>query len=111
MADPRFDKLEKDLGNLRQDFAAISKTLKALAEDKSEDVQKRAQAAFAELQRETKAAFGEASERGSEFYQKAQTQFDESLEKTKTKVQENPFKAIAIVAGVGFVLGLLSKRR
>lgn len=108
--DPRVEKLESDLADVRQDFAEISKTLKSLAESKADEYQNRARRAYHDAADRAQNIWEDVSDAGEEYYYRARDQFSDSIDDLNDCVREKPLQSLAIVAGIGFVIGFLTRR-
>lgn len=111
MDDGRIEKLEKDLEAFRKDFGEISHTLRKIAEDKSNELGNRARGTYQRLSNHAQDLWENAQDYGKDYYDRARDSLDDTLYQTKEKVRNNPLQAVAIVAGVSFIIGFLTSRR
>lgn len=109
-ADRRVEQLESELSALRQDFSEISKTLKNIANDKAEEYQHRARHAYNKAADRAQNIWEDVSDTGEEYYYRARDQFSDSIDDLNDCVREKPLQSLAIVAGIGFVIGFLTRR-
>lgn len=108
--DPRVEKLESDLADVRQDFAEISKTLKGIADSKANEYQHRARRAYHNAADRAQDIWEDVTDAGEEYYYRARDQFSNSLDDLNDCVREKPLQSLAVVAGIGFVIGFLTRR-
>lgn len=101
---------DDQLATLRADILELTSTVKALATDTGEKVQTKA----AEVAREGESKLRETSEKVRE---QAQTASDEAYSAgreaaahVQANVAQNPFAALALAAGIGFLVGAMAKR-
>jgi ElaB/YqjD/DUF883 family membrane-anchored ribosome-binding protein len=79
----------------------------------SEDVRRGAERASAEIRRGTDTAretYREVSENARETYTRVRSEAGNLSREVTLFVRDNPGKAVAIAAGVGFLLGMLVRR-
>lgn len=108
--DPRVEKLESDLAELRQDFSEISKTLKSIAESKADEYQHRARHAYRNAADRAQDIWEDVTDASEDYYYRARDQFSNSIDDLNDCVRDKPLQSMAIVAGIGFVLGFLTRR-
>ena len=94
------DKLMPDLRTVVQDAEELLRATAGQTGEKLEGVRARAQESL-------RAARARLSEAGGEIEARARA----AAKQTDDYVRENPWTAIGIAAGVGFLVGLLSNRR
>lgn len=94
------EQLGAQMEQLKDDIARISETLRAMAEESGQEAKARvARAASALRDRSRELASGVADE------------LHEFEARTTGAVRERPLTALAIAAGAGLLIGLLSSRR
>jgi ElaB/YqjD/DUF883 family membrane-anchored ribosome-binding protein len=98
--DPSTDDIRAHLDTIREDVGALAKAVKALADDRANTL------------KETAAERAEAAKRaGLKAAKDGQHLVEEQYEMTLAKMRENPATTLAVVAGVGFLVGLLLSPR
>lgn len=106
----RIEQLEKDLAAFRKDFKDINETLKSIASQKSEEMEKRARHNVRKAKQRAEDLWDEVSDTGAEVYDRARHQMDHTLQTVNRSVRENPLSSIAIVAGISYIIGFLSRK-
>ncbi len=91
------------LEQLRSDMAQLGETVKALAASQASTTASRLQDAASEKISQAKAA-------SQDLYQGATKSVNDATDKLEDRVRQNPLGAVAVAAGVGFLLGLLNGR-
>ena len=80
----------------------------------SEDVRRGAERASTEIRRGAERAretYGEVAENTERSYQRVRSEAGNLSREVSLYVRDNPGKSVLIAAGVGFLLGLLARRR
>jgi ElaB/YqjD/DUF883 family membrane-anchored ribosome-binding protein len=80
----------------------------------SEEVKRGAERASSEIRRGAERAretYGEVAENAERSYQRVRSEAGNLSREVSLYVRDNPGKAVLIAAGVGFLLGLLARRR
>ena len=80
----------------------------------SEDVRRGAERASGEIRRGAERAretYGEVAENAQRSYQRVRSEAGNLSREVSLYVRDNPGKAVLIAAGVGFLLGLIARRR
>ncbi len=91
--------IELQLEQLREDIAALAKTVAAVGNEKAYEVKNKAKRAAAEA--------ADASYQIAEAAKNQALTWERDLE---GQIRANPIQSVAIAAGVGFVFALLSRR-
>lgn len=99
MSDERIDKIEKEFAEFRKDFKDVSEALKSMASEKAQDYESRARVAFRQAQNKAEHVFSDVRDH-----------FDDATDRVENRVRENPLTALAVVAGLGFLIGFCSRR-
>ncbi|UJF24595.1 hypothetical protein L0B52_00185 [Suttonella sp. R2A3] len=97
--DKRVEQLESEIKALRKDFSDISKSLKSLAEQKSDELESRAKQAWDELSAESQ-----------EYYAQARDYVNDGVDSLDQCIRDKPWQSLAVVAGIGFFIGFLTRR-
>jgi ElaB/YqjD/DUF883 family membrane-anchored ribosome-binding protein len=111
LVDPKLmSDFDDQLTSLRSDISDLTKTVKALADDSGRRAQDRATEIAkdgAEKLRETaETARDQAQLAGDDAYAAGRA----AAAQVQSNVSQNPFAALAIAAGIGFLAGALAKR-
>lgn len=99
----KMDDISLQLEQLRSDMAQLGDTVKSLAAAQASTTASRLQDAASEKISQAKAA-------GQDLYQGAAKGVNDATDKLEDKVRQNPLGAVAVAAGVGFLLGLINGR-
>lgn len=101
---------DDQLATLRSDISELTATVKALATDTGSKVQTKAAA----VAREGEAKLRETGEKAREQAQiagdDAYAAGREAAAQVQSNVAQNPFAALALAAGIGFLVGAMAKR-
>lgn len=93
----------EDLGaqveTLRKDIAAIAGTLRQLVNQETETGKKRIKKRAAQLR-----------ERGYDAASEVRAQGDAMIDDAQTAISTNPFTAVLVAVGLGFLLGIMSRK-
>ncbi|MCP4385429.1 MAG: hypothetical protein GY798_29120 [Hyphomicrobiales bacterium] len=105
--------MAENLDKLRADIAELSATVKTLVSD-TVGAQSELKKKLDETARHAAAA-GEsilhgAAEKGNEALHSAAQQASHKLDEIEVKISRNPFTAVLIALGLGFVFGLMNRR-
>lgn len=105
--------MAENLDKLRADISELSATVKSLVSETA-GAQSELKKKLDETARHAAAA-GEsilhgAAEKGNEALHAATKQATDKLDEIEIKITRNPFAAVAIALGLGFVLGLMNRR-
>lgn len=106
----RVEKLESDLADVRKDFAEINRTLKGIASERAEQFEGRARRAYHKAANRAQNVWDDVTDAGEEYYERARARMDDGLDNLNNCVREKPLQSLAIVAGIGFMLGFLTRR-
>lgn len=101
--DQELDTLRADLGKIREDIAALTRTLgdTAAAEVK---------AGGARLNQAAHAAAQTARERAQRLAETARAQGEEGLAALEDRIEQNPVTSVLVAFGLGLVIGKLLDR-
>jgi ElaB/YqjD/DUF883 family membrane-anchored ribosome-binding protein len=91
--------IEVQLQQLREDISSLAKTVAAVGNDKASEVKGKARRA--------------ANDAADASYQMVEAAKDQAIsleQDLERQIRANPIQSVAIAAGVGFVLALLSRR-
>jgi len=111
MVDPKLaSEFDEQLESLRSDISALTETVKAMASDTSGRVQGSAREAArdseAKLRETADKARAHARVAGEDAYAAGR----EAANHVQANVAQNPFAALALAAGIGFIAGAMAKR-
>jgi ElaB/YqjD/DUF883 family membrane-anchored ribosome-binding protein len=101
--DQELDTLRADLGKIREDIAALTRTL-------SDAAAAEAKAGGARLNEAAHAAARTARERAQHFADSARTHSEEGLAALEDRIEQNPITSVLVAFGVGLVIGKLLDR-
>ena len=105
--------MSEHLDKIRADIAALSATVKALASDTA-GIQSKIGESLDKRSKQAAAVGGklaqDAMNMGSDALTAASNQANETLKDIETTVARKPLTALLIALGLGFVLGLFSRR-
>lgn len=107
----RFQKLGDEL---QDRYKKVSDDVQDRYKKVSEDVRRGAERASGEIRRGAERAretYGEVAENAQRSYQRVRSEAGNLSREVSLYVRDNPGKAMVIAAGVGFLLGLLARRR
>lgn len=108
--DKRNAQLEKELQDLRKDFAEISSNIKELAGDKAEELQSQARRAYRRASARAGEIWGDVTSAGHDLRERAGEYYDDAAHAVRSQVRNNPLQTLAVVAGIGFLVGFLTRR-
>lgn len=108
--DKRNAQLEKELQDLRKDFAEISANIKELASEKSEELQSHARKAYRRASARAGEIWDDVTHAGSDLRDRAGEHYDQAVHAVSSQVRNNPLQTLAVVAGIGFLVGFLTRR-
>ena len=98
----------------RERFQRLSDDVQDKTRKVTDDVRRGAERASKEFRRgaeRAKDAYDDVAHKARQTYRKVQTKASDVSHEVQRFVRDNPGKAIAIAAGVGFLIGLLVRRR
>lgn len=98
----------------RQRFQRLGDELQGRYRKVSEEVRRGAERASSEIRRGAERAresYGPVAENAQRSYQRVRSEAGNLSREVSLYVRDNPGKAVVIAAGVGFLLGLLARRR
>ena len=101
--DQELDTLRGDLGKIRDDIAALTRSL-------SDTAAAEAKAGGARLNRAAHDAAQTAKERAQHFADSARAQGEEGIAALEQRIEQNPFTSVLVAFGVGLVIGKLLDR-
>ena len=110
----RADSAREGVVSARQRFQRLSEEVQERYHDVSEDVRRGAERASAELRRGAGAArerYESAAESARQGYDRLRRDTGNVTSQVNDYVRENPGKSVLIAAGVGFLLGMIVRRR
>jgi ElaB/YqjD/DUF883 family membrane-anchored ribosome-binding protein len=91
---------EKSIRDLLRDAEELIRAMGSQVADKAGDTRARLEGVFKEIKNRYAVAEAMVVDRTKEY-----------AEKTDTFVRENPWRAVGLASGIGFLLGLLCARR
>lgn len=106
--------LKEGVAAARERFQRLSDDVKEKASQVGDDVRRGAEKAQKEIRRGAERAretYDDMTRRARHTYDKVQTRAGDVTREVSRFVRDNPGKSIALAAGVGFLLGLLARRR
>ncbi|WP_421724756.1 DUF883 family protein [Bauldia sp.] len=103
----------ENLEKLRADIADLTETVKGLVSDTA-GIQSELKEKLDQTARHAAAAgesiLHDAAEKGHEAFDAAAKQASDKLDEIEVKITRNPFTAVMIALGIGFVFGLINRR-
>lgn len=108
--DKRIEELEKELQKFRKDFAEISTNLKELASEKTEELQGRARRVYRRASNRAQEIWDDVASAGHDVYERAGEHYDQAADALGKQVRNHPLQTLAVVAGIGFLVGFLTRR-
>lgn len=113
MATPTDKELSDNLDKIRADIASLTDSVKMLMAD-SAGIQSALRDKMNNTARHAanvgERVLNEAGEFGAEALHMAQRQAGQAVDSVEGHIRQNPFAAVMIAAGVGFVLGLFNRK-
>lgn len=111
LVDPKLvTEFDDQLASLRSDMSDLTATIKAMADDTSRKAQSKAsdlaKDGAAKLRETTDTAREHAQSAGDDAYAAGRA----AAAQVQSNVAQNPFAALAIAAGIGFLAGAMAKR-
>ena len=106
----RIEQIEKDLQDFRKEIGDLTKSLKAFGEEKVEELQSGAKRVYRRAAERAQDVWDEVSASGQELRERAGEHYDQTVDYLGRSVRRNPLQTLGIVAGVGFLIGYLSRR-
>lgn len=91
--------LSEQVETLRKDIASIGGTLRQLVDQETEAGKKRVRKTAADLKA-----------RGMDTASQVRAQGDEMVDDAQTAISNNPFTAVLVAVGLGFLIGILSRK-
>jgi ElaB/YqjD/DUF883 family membrane-anchored ribosome-binding protein len=111
MADTlNFDRLQKDLRAVKNDISALTEQLTDILNSYSEKASKEARRGFKQARARADEMSSDWSERGMAVYEDARDAAYSMEETLEDSIQERPFAAVALAAGIGFLIGAAWKK-
>jgi ElaB/YqjD/DUF883 family membrane-anchored ribosome-binding protein len=107
----RYKKVSDDV---QDRYKKVSEDVQDRYKKVSEDVKRGAERASTEIRRGAERAretYGEVAENAERSYKRVRSEAGNLSREVSLYVRDNPGKAVMIAAGVGFLLGLLARRR
>ena len=107
-------KFQKLGDELQGRYKKVSEDVQDRYKKVSEDVKRGAERASSEIRRgaeRAKETYGEVAENAERSYKRVRSEAGNLSREVSLYVRDNPGKAVMIAAGVGFLLGLLARRR
>ena len=107
-------KFQKLGDELQGRYKKVSEDVQDRYKKVSEDVKRGAERASTEIRRGAERAretYGEVAENAERSYQRVRSEAGNLSREVSLFVRDNPGKSVLIAAGVGFLLGLLARRR
>lgn len=108
--DKRIAQLEKELQDFRKDFSEISANLKDLASEKTEELQSQARKVYRRASARAGEIWDDVTSTGHDLRDRAGEYYDDAAHAVRSQVRNNPLQTLAVVAGIGFLVGFLSRR-
>ncbi|KQZ49944.1 hypothetical protein ASD54_13615 [Rhizobium sp. Root149] len=91
--------IEKQLQQLREDLAALARSVAAAGSNKADDLKYKA-----------RRASNEAMDASAQALDSARAQFQSIEKDIERQIRTKPLQSVAIAAGIGFLFALLSRR-
>lgn len=91
--------IEKQLQQLREDLAALARSVAAAGSNKADD-----------LKHKAKRASNDAMDASAQALDSARAQFQSIERDVERQIRTKPLQSVAIAAGIGFLFALLSRR-
>ncbi len=91
--------VEAQISQLREDIAALARTVAALGNDKASEVRGKARRAATDA--------ADASKQMVEAAQKQALSWERDMEQ---QIRSKPLQSVAVAAGVGFIFALMTRR-
>lgn len=110
MTDKRVQELEQEIANVRKQFSEINDSLKSLASEKGEEFTRQARRAYRRTANQAQNLWDDVQSSGRDLYDRYADRVEDHLGNAKRAVRDNPLQSIAIVAGVSFIIGFLTRR-
>lgn len=110
----RADSAPEGVVSARERFQRLSEEVQERYRGVSDDVRRGAERASAELRRGTGAArerYESAAESARQGYDKIRRDAGDVTRQVNDYVRENPGKSVIIAASVGFLIGMIARRR
>ena len=113
MASNADKELSDNLDQIRADISALTETVKTLVADTS-GIQSSLKKKFDETRKQAghlgEQVMKDATDMGSDALHAAARQASNKIDEVEVKITQNPFTSVLIALGVGFAVGLLSRR-
>lgn len=103
--------LVKQIDTIRSDIANLAKTLKSVAGEQTEQTQEKLLAATRRLTRESQRIADDLKVSGQEAVDYGTEKLMEGYGQLEETVRKHPTTALMIALGLGYVVGLMSRRR
>ncbi|MGB3867387.1 MAG: DUF883 domain-containing protein [Xanthobacteraceae bacterium] len=104
------DRFEKEIAGVKDDISVLTERISEALNTFSGQATRKARRGYREARRNINAALSDAQAQGSaavEAAQEAAASIEETLENA---IQERPIAAIALAAGLGFLIGVTWRR-
>ena len=114
LGDELQDRYKKVSDDVQDRYKKVSDDVQDRYKKVSEDVRRGAERASGEIRRGAERAretYGEVAENAQRSYQRVRSEAGNLSREVSLYVRDNPGKAVLIAAGVGFLLGLIARRR
>lgn len=105
-----WDQVTEQLQKLRDDMGAVTSALQGLAKAGVSEGHDRAMAQVEDFLRHTREMTNELSDQGRRAARKATDTASSAAREAEDAIHRNPLTALAIALGLGFLIGLISRR-
>lgn len=83
---------------------------RAAVEDTADDLHRRTDGAYAFAKNQARSAYDDAHQAGERYYRDAKTVAGQTASSVETYVRNNPVSSIFAALGVGFIVGLVTRK-
>ena len=106
----RVEALEKDLGEFRKDISELAASVKRALQDNAGEVEHSARRLVGRASDEARRFAQRVESQGEDLYYAARDQVHHGYDQIDATVRANPVTSLVEALGVGFLLGILSRR-
>ncbi|MCX2723935.1 DUF883 family protein [Roseibium salinum] len=106
-----WDQVTEQLQKLREDIGNVSSALQGLARAGVTEGQDRAMAQMDGFLRHTREMTDELTDQGKRAARKASDTANSAAREAEDAIHRNPLTALAVALGLGFLIGLISRRQ
>ena len=109
--DTRASDVRDDLSAVRNDLARLADTVSNLVSGQSSAARSNARSYVDQARDQLYSRANDVSKMGGMFASEARDRFSNANQEIESRIERNPITAVLIAAGVGMVLGLMSRSR